>query len=218
MGFDGVTIKNGNVSEFDYGVLLNPGSAKGLVTGMRVETNQEAGIALADADEGGFGNTIRDNTVVMNKLGIALYSNTRYTIVRDNHVGGNLDDGVRLEMAHQNQIFDNEIAASSGFGVYVFGGHDNVVRDNELDANLGGVAVGEELIPSDRTRRREQRDRGQPRQRHRRHGLGRRGDPVQRRPRRRGRRRHGAGAERARQGQRPERQRDRHRRSRSRPA
>ena len=83
-----------------------PRVAQDLVTGMRVETNQEAGIALADADEGGFGNTIRDNTVVMNKLGIALYSNTRYTIVRDNHVGGNQDDGVRLEMAHQNQIFD----------------------------------------------------------------------------------------------------------------
>ena len=152
MGFDGVTIKNGVVSEFDYGVLLNPGSAKGLVTNMRVELNQEAGIALADADEGGFGNRVTDNTVVMNKLGIALYSNTRYTIVRDNHVGGNLDDGIRLEMAHENQIVENEVAASSGFGVYVYGGHDNVVLDNELDANLGGVAIGEELIASDRTR------------------------------------------------------------------
>ncbi len=151
MGFDSVTIRNGFVTEFDYGVLLNPGSAKGLVTGIRAEFNQEAGIALADADEGGFGNTVRDNTVVQNKLGIALYSNTRKTLVHDNHLGGNLDDGIRLEMAHENQIYENEIATSSGFGVYVFGGHDNVVRDNELDANLGGVAVGEELIPSNRT-------------------------------------------------------------------
>ena len=151
MGFDSVTIRNGFVTEFDYGVLLNPGSAKGLVTGIRAEFNQEAGIALADADEGGFGNTVRDNTVVQNKLGIALYSNTRKTLVHDNHLGGNLDDGIRLEMAHENQIYENEIATSSGFGVYVFGGHDNVVRDNALDANLGGVAVGEELIPSNRT-------------------------------------------------------------------
>ena len=212
MGFDSVTIKNGVVTEFDYGVLLNPGSAKGVVTGIRAELNQEAGIALADADEGGFGNTIRENTVVLNEVGIALYSNTRHTIVRDNHVGGNLGDGVRLEMANENPIQNNEIANSAGFGVYIFGGHDNVVRDNELDANLGGVAVGEELIPSNRTLVEYEHDRRQPRRRHRRHGLGRREDPVQRRPRRRLGRRHGARAERPRQGQRPQRQPDGHRR------
>ena len=33
MGFDNVTIQNGTIHEFDYGVMLNPGSGSNIVRG-----------------------------------------------------------------------------------------------------------------------------------------------------------------------------------------
>ena len=69
-GYDSVTITNGAIHEFDYGILLNPGTSLNVVTAMRLELNQEAGIALSDADQTGKGNIIRDNTIVSNGVGI----------------------------------------------------------------------------------------------------------------------------------------------------
>ena len=51
-GHDDVTIKNGLISQFLYGVQLNPGTARNVVRDLRIEGNEEAGIALADADQG----------------------------------------------------------------------------------------------------------------------------------------------------------------------
>ena len=152
LGFNSVTIKNGLVTEFDYGVMLHPGTQLNVVTGIRAELNQEAGIALADADEAGNGNSIRNNIAVMNKVGIALYSNTRYADVHDNQVAGNDWDGIRLEMASENKIHHNEVANSTGFGINIVGGNDNLISENELSANHNGISVGEELIPANGTR------------------------------------------------------------------
>ena len=45
-GYDSVTVTGGHIHEFDYGVQLNPGTSQNVVTGLRVENNQEAGIGL----------------------------------------------------------------------------------------------------------------------------------------------------------------------------
>ena len=50
-GHDDVTITNGLVTQFLYGVQLNPGTARNVVHDLRLEVNEEAGIALSDADE-----------------------------------------------------------------------------------------------------------------------------------------------------------------------
>ena len=131
--------------------MLHPGSAKNVITGIRAELNQEAGIALADADEARQGQPVRENTAVMNKVGIALYSNTRYTIVRDNQVAGNDWDGIRLEMASDNTIENNEIANSMGFGVNIYGGSNNLVARTCLRATA--AASGSARSSSRRTAR-----------------------------------------------------------------
>ena len=152
-GFDNVTITNGTLTEFDYGVQLNPGSGRNVISMLRTEFNQEAGIALADADQNGHGNTVRGNTVVHNKVGIALYSNTRNTVVRDNSLGANSAEGVLIEHSTGNRVEHNEIAGSSGAAVAMWGGGDNIVADNELSNSLGaGVMVGEEMLPSNNSR------------------------------------------------------------------
>ena len=153
MGFDSVTIINGTVSEFDYGVMLNPGSGMSIVSGIHAEMNQEAGIGLADADEGGKGNIIRNNTLVANGLGIAVYSGTKDTLITGNALGANLKDGIWIEHASGNRIIGNEITGSSGVGIGLIGSANNVIADNELTANdQMGIVLGEELLPSNGNR------------------------------------------------------------------
>ena len=91
-GHDSVTVKGGHIHEFDYGVQLNPGSSENVVTGVRLENNQEAGIGLSDADQNGQGNTIRGNTITGNGWGVGLFAGSRHTVIRDNRFEGNQDD------------------------------------------------------------------------------------------------------------------------------
>ena len=49
-GFDSVTIKNGRLVDFDYGVMLNNGAELNIVEGVTAEMNQEAGISLGHGD------------------------------------------------------------------------------------------------------------------------------------------------------------------------
>ena len=149
MGFDSVTITNGTLHEFDYGVLLNPGSGLNVVKGVHVELNQEAGIALADADEGGKGNIIRENTLTENGEGILLLSGTKNAVIRDNAIGGSHKDGVRVELSIGTRIEENEIAGSGGNGVVLFASANNTVIDNEISlSSQMAVSIGEELLPS----------------------------------------------------------------------
>ena len=152
-GFDNVTVTNGQINEFDYGVQLGAGTGRSVVSDLRVELNQEAGIALADADQlapdgTAYGNTIRGNTLIMNKVGVAIYSGTRNAVVRHNAIGASPMDGVRLEHARGNRIEHNEVTGSGGAGVILQGGRENVMTDNLLEDNKQGVMVGEELLPS----------------------------------------------------------------------
>jgi hypothetical protein len=49
-GFDGVTITNGTIQDFDFGVLLQPGTGGNEVSNLSAELSQEAGIMLVGAD------------------------------------------------------------------------------------------------------------------------------------------------------------------------
>jgi CSLREA domain-containing protein len=149
-GYDGVTIVNGTITQFYYGVQLNPGTSNNIIANLRVEANSEAGILLSDADQNGRGNTLRDNTLSANGVGIWLASNTRYTQVRDNLVSGNGAQGLLLEFASENRIEANEISRSGGYGILMLGGGDNALVGNILANNNGyHIGVGEELLPSD---------------------------------------------------------------------
>ena len=148
-GFDSVTVKGGHIHEFDYGVQLNPGSSQNVVTGVRIENNQEAGIGLSDADQNGHGNTIRGNLITGNSLGVGLFAGSRHTVIRDNAFEVNQDDAVHMEGASEVLVTANEMVRNAGAGVFMQGGGDNRVTGNVMTTNLGGgVLAGEELIPS----------------------------------------------------------------------
>ncbi|HEV2951946.1 MAG TPA: right-handed parallel beta-helix repeat-containing protein, partial [Actinomycetota bacterium] len=108
-GHDSVTVKGGHIHEFDYGVQLNPGSSQNVVTGVRIENNQEAGIGLSDADQNGQGNTIRGNTITGNSWGVGLFAGSRHTVVRDNVFEVNQDDAVHMEGSSQVLVTGNDM-------------------------------------------------------------------------------------------------------------
>ncbi|HEV2950751.1 MAG TPA: right-handed parallel beta-helix repeat-containing protein, partial [Actinomycetota bacterium] len=149
-GHDDVTITNGLVTQFLYGVQLNPGTARNVVHDLRLEGNEEAGIALSDADQGADGNTIRDNSIVANEIGIALYTGTRHAVIRGNTLAANLGEGaIVLEFASENLIEGNQIGQSAASGVSMLGGGSNTVTDNVLRDNGGvGIMAGDDLLQS----------------------------------------------------------------------
>ena len=155
-GFDSVTITNGTIHEFDYGVQLNPGTgAERRLRPCASSCNQEAGIALADADQAGKGNTIRDNTIVSNGYGIALFSGTRNAVIRDNALGRatprrHLPRVREREPRSRTTRSPGPAAAASS---HARRRRATSSSSNTLDDNVGaGIAVGEELLPSNDNR------------------------------------------------------------------
>ncbi len=88
-GYDSVTIRNGRLTDFDYGVMLNNGAKLNIIEGVTADLNQEAGISLghptfpedptlAPSDpvpgfqSGVNDNILRANTLLSNKRGVWL--------------------------------------------------------------------------------------------------------------------------------------------------
>ena len=138
-GHDGVTITgNGRLTEFDHGIALNAGTAGNIVSGVIVELNQEAGIQLNNADEGGEGNLIRNSLVTNNShAGIAVTGGTQHARLIGNEIGGNPASGVYVSGSSDTHISDNRITASSESGVLLEGATATTIVANTLTGNSG---------------------------------------------------------------------------------
>ena len=123
-GFDSVSIKNGRVQDFDFGVMLNVGTTANIVEGVTVVLNQEAGMALGHVpppldpafpppeepppiNSGVNGNTLRNNTVLANDVGVWLTNGARDNLILSNSVSANGKQGVWVERAHYNRLETN---------------------------------------------------------------------------------------------------------------
>lgn len=158
-GVSGVTVKNGTVTAFDGGVVIDGGS-NNVIERVRVVGN--VGSGRTDFGDGivGFattGNQIRFNTVVDNGpfSGIALVgstsanntihanvvrSNDELDVAEVNHgdpTGTMNDIGIRLEpRTHNNTVSSNTVEANGLDGIQIFArSTDNVVRDNTSRGN-----------------------------------------------------------------------------------
>src|ERR671914_1854591 len=159
IGFDNVTIKNGRMVDWDWGVALNTGTRRNVIENLRPEMTQEAAFALGhiaepdptlpseppdpfpSADSGVRENIIRDNTVIGNKRGVWLTGNAQHNLIEDNFFASTADDAVWLERSHFNRVEHNEMTGSSGAGVALEGSGNNVVADNDMEMNNGGVVL-----------------------------------------------------------------------------
>lgn len=152
-GFDAVTIVNGVVQEFDYGVQLNAGTSLNVVAELSLHSNQEGGIHLANADQGGNGNTIRANTIDGSIYGIALMDGTTAATIRDNQISASAGNGIYLFGSNGNRVEANMVSASSEAGVALENAADNTVIANILTGNAGGgIVLGADLLPANNNR------------------------------------------------------------------
>jgi parallel beta-helix repeat protein len=153
-GYGSVTVRNGTVQEFDYGVLLLSESESNVVERLALRHNQLAGIELFDAAD----TKIRTNLVEGNGDGIALVSGTRATLVADNtvarsagasmlvrdsdvsriernHVSGGGDLGIGLQRTGGNTLLGNTVVGHSDMGVALEQASGNTLRGNNVSGN-----------------------------------------------------------------------------------
>ena len=148
-GFDHVTIKNGRLTGFDYGVMLNKGTQFNVVDGVTAQLNQEAGVGLGqppapldpnapnipEEPPPGVQSQVKDNivrgsTLVGNKRGVWIANEAQRTLVTQNMIGASASEGVWIERASLNRVVGNDIQASGDAGVVLQGSDENSVVDN----------------------------------------------------------------------------------------
>jgi parallel beta-helix repeat protein len=138
-GYDSVTITNGTVQDFDYGVELLSETERNVLKGLTLERNQLAGIELFDAAEG---NEVLANTVKDNGAGIALVSGTRGTLVVDNTMTLNGGAGLLVRDSNANRLERNIVEGGGDLGVGLERASANTVVGNTVSANSdGGIQI-----------------------------------------------------------------------------
>ncbi len=87
-----MTIRNGIVTEFDYGVALNPGTLGNLLTALTVRENEVAGVQLSNADNN---NRVIGNVVEhQSQRGIAVLNDSNSNTIRGNIARDNSGWGI----------------------------------------------------------------------------------------------------------------------------
>jgi parallel beta-helix repeat protein len=129
-GFDGVTIKNGTVKEFDYGIQLNAGTEGNLVQGLTLTLNQDVGIQLSGAHN----NRVLANTISQQpEQGVVLLGSTG-NVVANNRIDGTQGMSLVLADSRSNTIQDNLVSNGSDNGVVFTASSENTFLRNTLSA------------------------------------------------------------------------------------
>jgi large repetitive protein len=139
-GFDGVTITNGTVKDFDYGVQLNPGTERNSVHTLGIDDNEVAGVEIHGA---GPSNEIRNNGITLNGLGVALVAGATGNTVVSNTIADNSKQGIYIHESNENRAEANGVTGSSDDAIELVGASGNVLLNN---ATLVGGDAGVSII------------------------------------------------------------------------
>ncbi|MFC1799600.1 nitrous oxide reductase family maturation protein NosD [Candidatus Eisenbacteria bacterium] len=125
-GRDGVVVKNCEISDFEDGIKIRPGSERDSIGS----------------------NTIRDNT----RYGIysaGLWESTNgHSVISGNNIIDNDDSGIHFTYTHDDTIFDNVIMGNTEKGICIDGQQQtsrnsyNQVLGNEITGSNYGVYIG----------------------------------------------------------------------------
>jgi parallel beta-helix repeat protein len=144
-GYSGVTIRNGTVQGFAHGVRLLPDSSLNVVERLAVAGNEVAGIEVGTVAD----TEIRDNTIYLNGVGIALVNGTTRTRVARNIVTANEETGLALlhsngnclEVANSNEVRGNDVRFND-IGIQLVEGSRNVIVANNASSSTEyGIAL-----------------------------------------------------------------------------
>jgi large repetitive protein len=136
-GFDGVTIKNGTVADFDHGVQLNAGTRSNLVETVAADYNEIAGFQVS-----GDTNTIRNSTALFNGHGVVLVDGATGNVVLGNVVVDNSKEGLRVQGSNGNRLESNQVTGSSDGDILLTEADSNVLLRNTVEGGGdGGINV-----------------------------------------------------------------------------
>ena len=90
-------------------MLLTGGTTRTVVENLTILRNAVAGVELFDADDGRNGNTIHNNMIIDNELGIQLFAGSENSIVENNVIGGNLGEAILIQFSNGHLIEGNTI-------------------------------------------------------------------------------------------------------------
>jgi large repetitive protein len=162
-GHDDVTVRNGRVTQFDYGVVLSPGTERNTVTGISLAETEWAAIQLNGATanqlhhnsvaafsdvgvhllNGSSGNLLADSTVgTGNGESIVVEGGSDHNRLQGNTVSESSDTSIRVHGSTRTAILANRIAGGSDVAVLIEAAPESVVQANDV----GGVGDAGILI------------------------------------------------------------------------
>ncbi len=136
-GYNFVTVRNGTIQGFNYGVQLNPGTALNILELLTVSINLGSGIILQDADDGLNGNIVRNNELVGNGAALELIDSS-YSHFVGNLIAANMDFGLHMIGSDYNHLEDNFMTGSSDTAVIIEGSSHNTLLNNNITENPDG--------------------------------------------------------------------------------
>src|SRR4051794_31925001 len=143
VGFDGVTIENGTVQEFDFGVLVREASGDAF-RGVVSTRNGRAGARLeAVADSRFTGSTIAGNGT----FGINFFGGNHGNVTAHNTVSDNGQGGIGDFVSEHDRIEHNVVSGNGEDGITIGSSSDTVVEHNTVSGNFAGITS----FGSDRT-------------------------------------------------------------------
>ncbi len=137
-GFDGVTIRNGAVQGFDYGVQLNPGSIGNVVDGLVLTSNQLAGVQLDGAAQ----NQVRSSSIQLQANdGLVVAGGSSGNFIVGNTIGQTANRGIFVSGSSDNVFESNQVSTSSDLGLLFEGASGNRLEKNTVSGN-GDAGIG----------------------------------------------------------------------------
>jgi len=136
-GYDGVTIEDGTVQEFDFGVRLDGPSGNSLL-GVVSTRNGRAGIRVQNSG----GDALVGNTVASNgTFGIIFFGGTHDNLVEKNTVSDNGGGGIGDFVSDHDRIVHNVVSGNDE-GIVAGGSSDTLIERNAVSDNFVGIVVG----------------------------------------------------------------------------
>jgi parallel beta-helix repeat protein len=139
-GFDlfnrnNVTIKNTRVAGWNYGVHVYSRSSGNTIRDSNLTNNDPRAIFISNSSD----NTVRDNLIVNNSDGIFLWL-TNNTLMTENKVSGNGQDGISIGYLSFNNVINNNTLSDNGYagvslGYETLAPTNNVITYNNIANN-----------------------------------------------------------------------------------
>jgi len=134
-GYDNITIKNCNISNFEYGIYFF-NSDNGTISNNTLNSN-DYGLQLRTSSN----NSLMNNTANSNsEAGYLISFSSKNNKLTSNTANLNSQYGIQLlSIASNNTLINNTINSNSWYGVYLTSANNNTLINNTINSNSYGI-------------------------------------------------------------------------------